>query len=88
MIIEARNIMYSYKSKRDTLVLKQVSATFEEGIFYAIVGPSGSGKTTFLSLLAGLDSPVSENMLFNGEDIQKNGQNYHRRHALSLDVQS
>ena len=83
MIIEARNIMYSYKSKRDTLVLKQVSATFEEGIFYAIVGPSGSGKTTFLSLLAGLDSPVSGNILFNGEDIQKKGLNYHRRHDIS-----
>ena len=46
MIIEARNIMYSYKSKRDTLVLKQVSAAFEEGTFYAIIGPSGSGKRT------------------------------------------
>ena len=53
MIIEARNIMYSYKSKRDTLVLKQVSATFEEETFYAIVGPSGSGKTTFLSFWLG-----------------------------------
>ena len=88
MIIEARNIMYSYKSKRDTLVLKQVSATFEEGIFYAIVGPSGSGKTTFLSLLAGLDSPVSGNILFNGEDIQKKGLNYHRRHDISLVFQN
>src|SRR5699024_11626697 len=88
MIIEARNIMYSYKSKRDTLVLKQVSATFEEGIFYAIVGPSGSGKTTFLSLLAGLDSPVSGNILYNGEDIQKKGLNYHRRHDISLVFQN
>ena len=88
MIIEARNIMYSYKSKRDTLVLKQVSATFEEETFYAIVGPSGSGKTTFLSLLAGLDSPVSGNILYNGEDIQKKGLNYHRRHDISLVFQN
>ena len=88
MIIEARNIMYSYKSKRDTLVLKQVSAAFEEGTFYAIIGPSGSGKTTFLSLLAGLDSPVSGSILYNGEDIQKKGLNYHRRHDISLVFQN
>ena len=84
MIIEARNIMYSYKSKRDTLVLKQVSAAFKERTFYAIVGPSGSGKTTFLSLLAGLDSPVSGSILYNGENIRKKGLNYHRRHDISL----
>jgi len=58
MILEAKNILYSYKSKRDKNVLNNVSATFEESTFYAIVGSSGSGKTTFLSLLAGLDNPV------------------------------
>ena len=46
MILEAKNILYSYKSKRDKIVLKNVSATFEEATFYAIVGSSGSGKTT------------------------------------------
>ena len=59
MILEAENIIYSYRSKKETQVLKQVSASFDEGSFYAIVGSSGSGKTTFLSLLAGLDSPDS-----------------------------
>ena len=52
MILEAKNVLYSYKSKRDKIILKNVSATFEEATFYAIVGSSGSGKTTFLSLLA------------------------------------
>ena len=58
-MLEARDITYFYKSKKDQVILNQVSAVFEEGTFYAIVGPSGSGKTTFLSLLAGLDTPVS-----------------------------
>ena len=44
MILEAKNILYSYKSKRDKNVLNNVSATFEESTFYAIVGSSGSGK--------------------------------------------
>ena len=30
MILEAKNVLYSYKSKRDKIVLKNVSATFEE----------------------------------------------------------
>jgi len=88
MILEARNLMYSYSSKREKLVLKNVSASFEEGTFYAVVGASGSGKTTFLSLLAGLDGPVSGRILYNGENIRKKGLNYHRRHNISLVFQN
>lgn len=47
MILEAKNILYSYKSKRDKIVLKNVSATFEEATFYAIVGSSGQAKPPF-----------------------------------------
>ena len=85
MILEAKNILYSYKSKRDKIVLKNVSATFEEATFYAIVGSSGSGKTTFLSLLAGLDNPVSGNVLYGGEDIRKKGLNVPEVYAVSKD---
>ena len=88
MILEARNLMYSYSSKREKLVLKNVSASFEEGTFYAVVGASGSGKTTFLSLLAGLDDPVSGQILYNGENIRKKRLNYHRRHNISLVFQN
>ena len=88
MILEARNLMYSYSSKREKLVLKNVSASFEEGTFYAVVGASGSGKTTFLSLLAGLDAPVSGQILYHGEDIRKKGLNCHRRHNISLVFQN
>ena len=45
MILEAKNVLYSYKSKRDKIVLKNVSATFEEATFYAIVG---SSETSFM----------------------------------------
>ena len=88
MILEARNLMYSYSSKGEKLVLKNVSASFEEGTFYAVVGASGSGKTTFLSLLAGLDDPVSGQILYHGKNIRKKGLNYHRRHNISLVFQN
>lgn len=88
MILEAKNILYSYKSKRDKIILNNVSAAFEEAAFYAIVGSSGSGKTTFLSLLAGLDNPVSGSVLYRSGDIRKKGLNYHRRHNVSLVFQN
>ena len=68
--------------------MNNVSATFEEGIFYTIVGPSGAGKTTLLSLLAGLDTAVKGTVLCNGEDITKKGLNYHRKHNISLVFQN
>ena len=88
MILQAINLSYAYKIKKDRQVLKQVSADFEEGRFYAVVGSSGSGKTTFLSLLAGLDSPGKGIVKYMGEDIQKIGLNAHRKHNISLVFQN
>lgn len=88
MILQAINLSYAYKTKKDRQVLKQVSADFEEGRFYAVVGSSGSGKTTFLSLLAGLDSPVDGMVKYMDEDIQRKGLNYHRKHHISLVFQN
>ena len=88
MILEARNLSYAYKSQKSKQILEHVSLIFEERKFYTIVGESGAGKTTFLSLLAGLDSPTEGDILYNGENIQKRGLNYHRKHHVSLVFQN
>lgn len=88
MILEVKNIDYAYKSQKTKKVLNHVSMRFDEGKFYTIVGASGAGKTTFLTLLAGLDTPVSGHILYNGEDIQKQGLNYHRKHNVSIVFQN
>lgn len=88
MILDVKNIDYAYKSQKNKHILKNVSIEFEEGRFYTIVGPSGAGKTTFLSLLAGLDTPVSGKIFYDGEDIQAKGLNYHRKHNVSLVFQN
>ena len=87
-MLEVKNVSYAYKTKKDKTILNNVSATFEEGIFYTIIGPSGAGKTTLLSLLAGLDTAVKGTVLCNGEDITKKGLNYHRKHNISLVFQN
>jgi sulfate transport system ATP-binding protein len=48
--------------------LKDVSFEAKSGEFIALLGPSGSGKTTLLRLLAGLDTPSSGGITFEGED--------------------
>lgn len=87
-MLEVKNVSYYYKTKREKMILNDVSVNFENGIFYTIIGPSGSGKTTFLSLLAGLDTAIKGEVLYNGEDITKKGLNYYRRHNISLVFQN
>ena len=66
-IMEIQNVQYAYDGKKK--VLKGINAQMELGKMYAILGPSGCGKTTLLSLLGGLDSPSSGQILYQGEDI-------------------
>lgn len=53
------------------IVLRDVSATFEQGISYAITGISGSGKTTLLHSMAGIEQPNSGSIKLLGCDIYK-----------------
>lgn len=85
-IMEIRNIRYSYDDKRN--VLKSVNAELEAGKMYAILGASGCGKTTLLSLLGGLDSPQSGQILYNDEDIEKTGLAAHRKNHVAFIFQS
>lgn len=85
-IMEICNIRYSYDDKRN--VLKSVNAELEAGKMYAILGSSGCGKTTLLSLLGGLDSPQSGQILYNGEDIEKTGLGAHRKNHVAFIFQS
>lgn len=85
-ILEMKGVQYTYDNKKK--VLKNISAQMETGKMYAILGPSGCGKTTLLSLLGGLDSPTSGQILYQGEDIEKAGLANHRRSHVAFIFQS
>ena len=67
-ILSLQNICFSYDK---TPVLQNVSYEFEKGKMYCIVGKSGAGKTTLLSLLSGLASPSSGEIIYDGKNVSK-----------------
>lgn len=89
-ILKMDNVSYSYSSYNSSKekVLQDVNVEFENGTFYAIIGKSGAGKSTFLSLLAGLDTPTKGKILFENQDIAKTGYSHHRSKHISLVFQN
>lgn len=67
-VLSLQNISFSYGK---TPVLRDVSFEFEKGKIYCIVGKSGAGKTTLLSLLSGLASPTTGEIIYDGKNVAK-----------------
>lgn len=53
------------------VALDRVSLELDRGQIVGIFGPSGSGKTTLLRIAAGLQSPDSGTVLYNGERLDE-----------------
>ena len=49
--------------------LKDITLSFEPGVFLAIAGPSGSGKTTLLNLIGCIDTPSQGKIFINDVDV-------------------
>jgi nitrate/nitrite transport system ATP-binding protein len=73
-ILELKSVSKAYGTDAErTRVLKNASLAVEDGEFVAIVGFSGSGKTTLISLMAGLISADSGEVLFRGRRVTEPG---------------
>lgn len=57
-------VAFSYPSRRDVAVLKDISLSAENGEQIAIVGPSGAGKSTITSLLLRFYEPEKGSIFF------------------------
>lgn len=60
---------YINSGEQSLPILQNINLSIDQGATAAIVGPSGVGKTTLLSLLAGLDTPSSGQIILAGTDI-------------------
>ncbi len=71
-VIQLENITKIYTiGEVETRALDDVSLTFEEGEFTALVGPSGSGKTTLLQRMGCLDKPNRGVVKIHGRDVTR-----------------
>ena len=66
-MLQLLNICKSYTTADFTqTALDNVSVSFRDNEFVAILGPSGSGKTTLLNIVGGLDHYDSGNLIIDG----------------------
>ena len=85
----AKDVRYEYRTSVQTVkAVNGVSYEFRQGLVYAIVGASGSGKTTFLSLLAGLDVPISGSIELDGESTANMNRDTYRLNHVSVIYQN
>jgi len=67
-LVEARNV---YRSFGQTPALRGASLSVARGEILAIMGPSGSGKSTLLHCLAGIFTPDSGEVWFDGRRLDE-----------------
>jgi len=66
--VTIENIAFSYPSRKEIEVLKNINIEAKSGQQIAIVGPSGAGKSTLVSLLLRFYEPVKGRILFDGKE--------------------
>lgn len=88
-VLKVNDLCKEYQDGDDVrVILNNINYSFEKGNVYTIVGESGSGKTTFLSIIAGLDTPTSGSVYYHGKDIMKMGLTNYRNDNMSIVFQS
>ena len=68
--IEFKNVKFSYPSRTDVEVLKDIDLKIESGKKIALVGHSGAGKSTIVQLLMKFYPGYKGQILIDGQDIK------------------
>ena len=69
-MLELQNLSFQVSDEgRDKGILRDVSLTIPDRELVVVTGPNGGGKSTLARLIAGVETPSSGRILFNGQDI-------------------
>ncbi|KAI9318133.1 putative ABC transporter protein [Dichotomocladium elegans] len=68
--IEFRNVKFSYPTRPDIPILKNLSIKIKPGTTVAFVGPSGSGKSTSVNLIQRFYDPKDGEVLLDGVGLK------------------
>lgn len=74
-ILRAVSVTRAYHLGETIYAVHDVSLAIDRGEFVLVTGPSGSGKTTLLHLLAGLDRPMSGDVILDGTRYSRLSEN-------------
>ncbi|KAJ4872169.1 ABC transporter B family member 1 [Raphanus sativus] len=78
--VELKHIDFSYPSRPDIQVFRDLSLRARAGKTLALVGPSGCGKSSVISLIQRFYEPSSGRVLIDGKDIRKYNLKSIRKH--------
>ena len=75
MSLKLEDVTYTYSpgTAYEMHALEHINLEFPNGQFVGIIGHTGSGKSTLVQHLNGLIRPTAGRVLYNGEDIWKEG---------------
>ncbi|MEK5038008.1 ABC transporter ATP-binding protein [Sporosarcina sp. FSL K6-3457] len=69
-VLELKEVKKTFGSgHKQVNALKETNFTADKGELIAIIGPSGSGKSTFLTIVGGLQSPTSGDVIINKANL-------------------
>nr|WP_316625120.1 ATP-binding cassette domain-containing protein [uncultured Ruminococcus sp.] len=69
-MLEIKNLSFAVSDEGSGKeIIKDISLEIPDGKLYVITGPNGGGKSTLAKLIAGIETPTSGQIIFNGEDI-------------------
>ena len=69
-MLTLENISFGVKDEKgEKEIIKNLNLSIGENKFVVITGPNGGGKSTLAKLIAGIEKPVSGQILFDQEDI-------------------
>ena len=70
-MLELKNISFNVEEEKggNKEIIRDISLTIPDNRFVVITGPNGGGKSTLARLIAGIEKPVSGQILLDGEDI-------------------
>ncbi|CAI0469185.1 unnamed protein product [Linum tenue] len=78
--VELKHVDFSYPSRPDIPVFRDISLRAKAGKTMALVGPSGSGKSSVIALVQRFYDPSSGRVMIDGKDIRKYNLKSLRRH--------
>ncbi len=79
--IQFKNVQFSYPTRKDVTVLKNISLQIPQGTRIALVGHSGAGKSTIIQLLLRFYDVDKGQVLVDGQDIKNYDVGSYRSHV-------